>query len=101
MRSFFVTALCLSLIHTSVARVPHSFRDLIGRNIESGSEQQHEGFFQWFARLFKRQTAAEGPNDICYEDVYYEFVGGLGPEFCTRYMHTPNVTTTVDYTPTR
>ena len=96
MRSFFATALCLSLIHTSVARIPHSFRELIERDAEPEAEE--DGILRWLARLFKRD---DPPNDICYEDGYYEFVSGLGSDFCHEYLTYPNVTTTVDYTPTR
>ena len=95
MRSFTTAALCLSLIHASNARVPHSFRDLIQRDAEPEPVPE-KGVFDWVLRLFKRQ-------DTCIVDDYYTFVGSssLGEGFCQDYMGYPNRTVPVEATATR
>ena len=100
MRSFIATALCLSLIDISSARVPHSFPDLTARGAEPGPKTNNR-LSQWFGRLFKRQSSTDSTNDVCYEDAYYEFVGSLEPGFCQDYLHSPSFTVTVEYTPMR
>ena len=111
MRSFITTALCLSLIHSSnAARVPHSFRDLIQQDAElEQSPSITDRLSTFFARLFKRNLETRQSNDdddddsTCYIDEYYNFVDDMrdGPAFCHAFIEYANVTTTVDYTPTR
>jgi hypothetical protein len=102
MRSFYTVALCLALIQSSTARVPHSFRDLMDREHEPEPETQH-GILHWISRLFKRiaqsSSTSTSTGGTCYEDAYYEFVDNLQTPFCQQYMDTPNFTATVDYTP--
>lgn len=112
MRSFITTPLGLSLIHTSVAYVPHSYRDLIHREVEPEPEPKvFEAISQWFSRLFKRDIFSRqndpdlsnsSGSSTCYVDEYYDFVGSkVGPDFCHILIQYDNVTTTVDYTSTR
>ena len=106
MRSFYTAALYLALIHSSTARVPHSFRDLTDRDRDLEPElepQPQHGLMHWISRLFRRvaQTSStiSSAGGTCYEDAYYDFVGDLEPNFCQQFIDTPNVTVTVDYTP--
>ena len=100
MRSFYTAAVCLALAHISIARVPHSFRDLIVREPEPESETEH-GIVHWISRLFKRFAQTSSTGGTCYEDVYYLFVEDLQqPSFCQQFLNIPNRTTTVDNTPT-
>lgn len=102
MRSCAMAALCLALLHTSDARVPHSFRDLIQRDAQPESQPQG-GVFDWLVRLFKRELKPRQDDSTCYEDDYYTFVGSpsLGEGFCQHYMDYPNRTVPVEATATR
>lgn len=102
MRSVATAALCLAILHTSDARVAHSFRHLIQRDAQPGP-QSHEGIFEWFARLLKRTVQPRQDDSTCYEDDYYVFVGSpsLGEGFCQDYMNYPNRTVPVEATATR
>lgn len=108
MRSFATAALCLTLVHTSHARVPHSFREIIQRDAQP--EAQHEGVVDWLRRLLRRDVAkrqeeegGEEENPTCVEDDYFTFVGSpsLGEGFCQDYMDYPNRTVPVEATATR
>lgn len=104
MRSFATAALCLALLHTTDARVPHSFREVIQRDAQPEAEvQPQEGVFGWFYRLFKRDNLTTRQDATCYEDDYFVFVGSpsLGEGFCQDYMDYPNRTVPVDATATR
>jgi hypothetical protein len=113
MRSFLATAVCLTLISSTAARVvePHSYRDLQQRNtleaerrpVHRKIHNQKNRLMRWFNSFFT-QRAADGstPDTTCYEDGYFEFVqNDLGPSFCQDFMKYPNQTYTVDYTPSR
>lgn len=97
MRSTLVAALCLSLVHDSTARIPHSFRQLAER--ETQPEPQH-GIFSWFTHLIKK-TVDRRQETVCYRDDYYDFAANatVGKAFCEALMEYPNTTVTVDYTP--
>ena len=99
MRSFFATAACLSLIHTTVARVPHSFRDVEERDALPEQEvQPKSGLFDWVANLFRRQSS----DEVCFEDAYNVFAAsGEGQILCQELMNYPAVTVVEDYTPIR
>lgn len=101
MRSFATRALCLTLLHTTDARVPHSFRRLVQRDAQPDPQPQ-EGVFEWFRRLLKRDIRPR-QDATCYEDDYYVFVGSpsLGEPFCQDYMDYPNRTVPVEATATR
>lgn len=119
MRSFITTAVCLTLVSSTVARVaePHSYRDLIERDVAETERMQvhnkvqkeENSLVKWFKGFFAQRdtnstaiaTAPAPADTICYEDGYYEFVGSLGPSFCREYLNNPNQTVTEDYTPTR
>ena len=98
MRSFMFTALCLSLVHTSYARVA----PLVERNADARPDKL-VGAKRWADRLLGRDTLRpRADNATCYEDVYFRFAASnIGPNFCRYFMDYPNVTETVDYTPTR
>lgn len=100
MRSLATAALCLNLLHTSDARVPHSFRDIIRRDAQP--EVQPGGVFDWLRSLLRRDLAKR-QDATCYEDDYYTFVGSpsLGEGFCQDYMDYPNRTVPVEATATR
>lgn len=101
MRSVAALALCLSLVHVSTARVPHSFRDLIQRDARLEA-QPHDGILGWLTKLLRREIKLR-QDATCYEDEYYTFVGSaaLGEGFCQDYMGYPNRTVPVEATATR
>jgi hypothetical protein len=94
MKSFVAVALCLSLLSTfTLARIPHSYRQLQERDDES---QSPNGIFAWFSRLLKRQ------EDVCYQDQYYDFVKNstFGQNFCEVLgVSYPNRTVVEEFTP--
>lgn len=103
MRSFATTALCLSLIHTSSARVPYSSRNRIQRDAETEA-QPAEGFLSWLSRLLRRgEIKSRQEGSYCVEDSYYDFVGSdqLGAPFCQDFLNLPNQTIPVQATATR
>ena len=102
MRSFATAALCLALLHTSDARVPHSFQDLIQRNAQPELQPQNK-VFDWLVRLFKRELRPRQDESTCYTDIYYTFVGSpdVGEGFCQDFMDYPNITVPVEATATR
>lgn len=114
MRSFLATAMCLTLISSTTARVlkPHSYRELQERDAleearatiqQHKTHKQKNRLMRWLENFFpQRDTTASAPDTTCYEDGYYEFVqNDLGPTFCQNFMAYPNQTFTIDYTPTR
>ena len=92
MRSFVITALCLTLIHTSYARVA----DRVKKNAEAVPRPRKLAAARnWIRQLFPRVD--EG---TCLEDKFYDYArSDLG--FCQLFMEYPNVTSTIDFTPTR
>lgn len=101
MRSFATVALCLTLVHISDARVPHSFGDLTQREAEPEA-QPDVGILGWLRRLLRRDLDKR-QEETCYEDDYYTFVGSnaLGEPFCQKFMNYPNRTVPVEATTTR
>lgn len=94
MKSFVAVALCLSLLSTfTLARIPHSYRQLQERDEEL---QSPNGILSWFSRLLKRQ------QNVCYQDQYYDFVNNstFGQNFCQVLGVTyPNRTIVEEFTP--
>lgn len=91
MHSLLTTALYLSFIDLSTARLPLAPRELVETN-----EEGVAGFFnKLFTRSERRQTVD------CYEDDYYNFVGNKtsGQAFCQAFVDYPSTTVTVDVTP--
>lgn len=102
MRSFFITALCLSLIDTSYARVAHPLHEPVERDaVPEPKPAQLAAVKKWFGHLIRKDLRPRQDNGTCYEDTYYNFVNNLGPEFCQLFMHYPNITVVEDVTPTR
>lgn len=98
MRSLFITALRLTLFHTCYARVAH----LIKRDVELEAEPRKLAAAKDLSgEILRRGLKPRQDNGTCYEDNYYNFVSGLDPEWCQLYMEYPNITETVEYTPTR
>ena len=98
MRSFIITALCLTLFHTCYARVAH----LAEKDAEAEPKREKLAAVKnYFDKLLGRDLRPRQDNGTCYEDMYYNFVSGLDPDWCQLYMEYPNITETVDYTPTR
>lgn len=97
MRSILIAGLCLSLAQHSVARIPHSFKQLAERDNEP--EAQSFNVLTWLSQLVKRNVQPR--QTTCYEDAYYNFVSDseFGETFCNAYMQYPNTTQTVEYTP--
>lgn len=97
-RSFAGLALCLCLTSTTDARVTDNHARLDTR--EARPEDPHR-VRDWFSALLGRNVEARAGT--CYEDDYYNFVSNssFGESFCQSYLGMSNVTTTVDYTPTR
>ena len=63
MRSFLAAALCLSLVHSTTAIRPHSFRDLIARDAEPEPEAQaFDSIKRWFARVLRRDLTPRQTN---------------------------------------
>lgn len=96
MHFFVATALCLSLVQQSTARIPQSLRQLGRRNADP---QSQGGLAGWLGQMLGRPL--ERRQATCYEDEYYEFVNNstFGETFCQAYMKYPNTTTVVDFTP--
>ena len=107
MRSFFITALCLSFFSISYARVAHSFNDVAVRDAQPEAKPEKlAAVKKWFGRLLRRDLSTRDlvprqDNGSCYDDVYFDFVSELDEDFCQLYMEYPNITETVDYTSTR
>ncbi|KAK4951348.1 hypothetical protein LTR10_010321 [Elasticomyces elasticus] len=103
-QSFFATALCLSLVHTSVeGRAHNKFAQLKIRNGQPVVEPAEQGgVLGWAQDLFRRVVKPRQSSGTCYEDLYFNFVEELpnSESFCQGYMDYPNETVTVDYTPT-
>lgn len=97
MRSFIAAALCLSLLQTCAARIPHSYRQLAQRDADLDTTNV---FLNFFNKLFRRQDMSDG---TCYQDDYYNFVynSSSGQTVCELFVDYPNETTTIDYTPVR
>jgi hypothetical protein len=99
MKSFVAVALCLSLLSTfTLARIPHSYRQLQERDDESQSPNGILDLFspRWLTRLLKRQ------QDICYQDQFYDFVNNstFGHDFCEVLgVSYPNRTVVEEFTP--
>ncbi len=104
-QSFFASALCLSIVQTSVnARAHDKFSQLKIRNGQPVVEvAQNGGMFDWAHRLFRRHVQPRQSSGLCVEDSYYNIIQNLpnAQSFCQGYMNYPNETITVDYTPTR
>ncbi|KAK5745097.1 hypothetical protein LTR17_001548 [Elasticomyces elasticus] len=103
-QSFFATALCLSLVQTSVeGRAHNKFAQLKIRNGQPVVEPAEQGgILGWAQDLFRRVVKPRQSSGTCYEDLYFNFVEELpnSESFCQGYMDYPNETVTVDYTPT-
>ncbi|KAK1812327.1 hypothetical protein LTR12_013297 [Friedmanniomyces endolithicus] len=103
-QSFFASALCLSIVQTSVnARAHDKFSQLKIRNGQPVVEvAQNGGMFDWAHRLFRRHVQPRQSSGLCVEDSYYNIIQNLpnAQSFCQGYMNYPNETITVDYTPT-
>ena len=105
MRSCISAALCLSLIATCSARIPHSYKQLAHRDPDPKPSNL---IVRLFNKLFKRdlevrQSSSNSSNGTCYQDDYYYFVynSTFGEKVCQMFIDYPNVTTTYDYTPVR
>ncbi|QIX01926.1 hypothetical protein AMS68_007443 [Peltaster fructicola] len=99
MRSILAPALCLSLVHQSVAYIPHSLKQVAERDVEL---EQSGSILSWFSQLFKRSSSNGRRQNVCYEDDYYNFVSNatFGQAFCQAYLDYPDTTTTLDGTST-
>lgn len=104
-QSFFASALCLFLAHTSVdARAHNKFAQMKIRNGQPVVEAAEAGGISgWAQGLVRRLLQPRQSDGTCYEDAYYNFVHELSnsKSFCQGYMNYPNQTVIVDYTPTR
>ena len=81
--------------HRTKIQISNGVTRVVIPELYARDEQEHQnGILNWLNRLFRREAT-------CYEDSYYNFVQDLGPDFCYHFVTYPNVTTTVDYTPTR
>lgn len=108
MRSLLAAAFCLSLISSCHGRgVAHNWRDLTVREAEPEPlvRRAIDGLKDWFAGLLARdlETRQSSNSSTCYRDSYYDFVRNMsnGEAWCQSYMHYPNITVVIDYTPTR
>ena len=103
MRSSAAVLLCLAFSHEANARVPHSFRDLIRRDAQTGPAF-HSGnkVLGWLSKMFKRQEmmSASSTGEECFQDKWYNAVDDLGEDWCQDYMEYPNRTAYQEYTPT-
>ncbi|KAK5135828.1 hypothetical protein LTR08_004655 [Meristemomyces frigidus] len=101
-QSFFASALCLSLISSSDARVHRKLSQLETRNANAvGAHDPRNAVAEWFSHLFKRVDDLER-RDVCKQDQYYNFVNNstFGQTFCNAYLDYPTTNVTVEYTPT-
>jgi len=110
MRSFIAAALCLSLLQSCSALIPHSYRQLAQPEAELTPSNV---FLNLFSKLLRRDTSSAeqglfprqdaSTNSTCYQDEYYTFVynSSFGQSICELLVDYPNETTTVDYTPVR
>ncbi|KAK0856068.1 hypothetical protein LTR91_010347 [Friedmanniomyces endolithicus] len=103
-QSFFASALCLSIVQTSVnARAHDKFPQLRIRNGQPVVEvAQNGGMFDWAHHFFRRHVQPRQSSGLCVEDSYYNIIQNLpnAQSFCQGYMNYPNETVTMDYTPT-